>query len=176
MSRVLLRIPANAHNDLRSHLLTSDSESEQAGFIFARRAPVGEDEVFDFLEWFPVPPDGFLVQSDLHFELTDLTRAGVIKRAHDLEASIVEFHTHSGPWPAQFSPSDLLGLGEFVPHVWWRLKGRPYLAVVMTETDYDGLAWIKDAKIAQRIDGIDVDGSILESTRLSSLGYKPYGD
>ena len=88
----------------------------------------GEDQIFEYIEWYAVPADGFSVCNEYHFELTDEVRAQVIKRAHDLGASIAEVHSHHGPWPAAFSPSDQLGFREFVPHVWWRLKGRPYLA------------------------------------------------
>jgi len=174
VGRVLLRIPENVYREIQSHLLPEDPRSEEAGFIFAKRMSLGEDEVFEYVEWYPVPPDGFLVQSNVHLELTDETRAAVIKRAHDLDASMVELHTHGGPWPARFSPSDLIGFQEFVPHVWWRLRGKPYIAVVVTPTDFDGLVWLMDADTPQHLDGIEVQGSILKPTRLSPLTYGTY--
>ena len=124
---------------------------------------------FEFVEWYPVPPDGFVERSWYHLELTDEVRAGVIKRAHDLGASIVEFHSHAGSRPAAFSPTDQRGLREFVPHVWWRLGKKPYFAVVVTHNDFDGLAWISDPKNPQHLDGIMVGDRLLKPTRLSSL-------
>ncbi len=174
MGRVLLRIPKNVYREIRSHLLRVGSAPEEAGFIFAHHKSVDHDDVFDFQEWYPVPADGFVVQSQAHFELTDDTRAAIIKRAHDLDASIVEFHSHGGPWPACFSPSDLLGLEEFVPHVWWRLRGTPYLAVVVTRKDFDGLVWLVAPESPQYLDGIEIQGSILKPTRRSPLRYSAY--
>ena len=37
--------------------------------------------------------------------------------------------------PAEFSASDRKGLESFVPHVWWRLRHRPYLALVFRGDD-----------------------------------------
>ena len=175
MERVFLHIPALVHQAILGHLLPADLESpEAAGFMFVRHVPRNDAEVFEHIEWYQVPPDSFLIRTGYHFELTDETRAKIIKRAHDLEASLVEFHSHTGPWPAAFSPSDQLGFQEFVPHIWWRLKGKPYLAIVITRTDFDALAWIADSKTPQHLDGIVVEGSVLTPTQLSSLRYDSY--
>ena len=170
MGQVLLSLPADVYADVRAHLLPSDPSQESACFVFVAPAPSNDDvQVFVYVEWYPVPPDGFVKRSRHHLELTDETLARVIKRAHDLEASIVEFHSHPGPYPAAFSNSDQRGFQEFVPHAWWRLRKRPYFAVVVTETDFDGLAWIVDPKKPQHVDGIVVGGEMLEPSKLSSL-------
>ncbi len=175
MGRVLLRMPEDIYSKVQAHLLPYDSHSEEAGFLFVKHLPQDDDQVFEFLEWYPVPPEGFVGRSYVHLELTDEARAAVIKRAHDLDASIAEFHAHTGSWPASFSPSDFLGFQEFVPHVWWRLRGKPYLAVVVTRTGFDALAWLLDPHTPQYLDGIEVAGSILEPTKLSPLSYNVYG-
>jgi hypothetical protein len=68
----------------------------------------------------------------------------MIKRAHDLNASVIELHSHPFSKHAEFSPSDLSGFSEFIPHVWWRLKGRPYAAIVLAPTGFDSLAWLEN--------------------------------
>ena len=83
-----------------------------------------------------------------YFELTDEARIGLIKRAHVLQASLAEFHSHLSPWPAAFSLSDRMGLKETVPHMRWRLKRRPYLAVVVAPSGFDALVWSRDPKIS----------------------------
>ena len=165
-------MPNDIYREVQAHLLPSDSHSEEVGFLFVKHLSQDDGQVFEFLEWQPIPPEGFVGRSYAHLELTDEARAAVIKRAHDLDASIAEFHAHTGPWPAAFSASDLLGFREFVPHVWWRLRGKPYVAVVVTRKDFDALAWLTDPHTPQRLDGIEVDGSQLKPTGLSPLTYE----
>jgi hypothetical protein len=173
MQQILLALRKEIHAAIWAHLLPKRRRfSEQVAFVYAHREIQEKADIFRCVEWFPVPPSGFLERSGFHLELTDDTRASVIKRAHDLGASIAEFHSHVGSRPAQFSPSDLLGLEEFVPHVLWRLKGRPYLAVVVSLSGFDALVWITDPKVAHRLDGILVSETVLEPTRLSLLCSK----
>lgn len=177
MSKAVVHLPAEIHDSLQRHLLADKDGPEEAAFVFARVSEDHQtaDRTFQFVDWFPVPPEGFTFHSDYHIELSDETRAGVIKRAHDLGASIVEFHAHRGPWPAGFSGSDWAGLEEFVPHVWWRLKGRPYGAIVVTATGFDGLVWLDSPTTPTRLDALVVGGRQLQPTGLSPLsrdGYK----
>ena len=171
-SGAILVLPRTVHDELQRHLLRNPNANEEAAFVFAKHSTAGNR--FTFIEWFPVPPEGFVVQLPYHFELTDETRARVIKRAHDLGSSIIEFHSHTGPWPAQFSPSDWSGFEEVVPHMWWRLKGRPYAAVVVAKTGFDAFAWLADPNTPTRLSGISVDGELLEPSRLSSLERNGY--
>lgn len=169
MRQIYLNLPAPIHEAMWRHLLPRRQRLEAAAFLYARQGSNGQEAVLECLEWFPVPPAGFSYRSEFHFELSDEVRASVIKRAHDLGASLVEFHSHTGPWPAKFSPTDLMGFAEFVPHVWWRLKGRPYLAVVVARRGFDGFAWIADPQKPERLTGIVVDGKFLAPTGLSPL-------
>jgi hypothetical protein len=175
MTSVLLHLPRDVHEALWRHLLPSRAGAEEAAFVFARLTEATVSRTFEYVEWFPVPPDGFASHSRFHLELSDATRAAVIKRAHDLGASLIEFHSHDGPWPAGFSASDWAGFEEFVPHVWWRLRGRPYAAVVVASTGFDALVWLHAPDAPTRLDAIIVDGKHLEPTRRSPLqrdGYK----
>ena len=170
MGQVTLHVPSRVYEEIDAHLLDKNAGSEAAGFMFVMPSNQdGENDVYEHVEWCPVPPDGFVANSWYHLEITDEFRAGVIKRAHDLGASIVEFHSHLGPQPARFSPFDRRGLREFVPHVQWRLRGRPYFAVVFAHTGFDGLAWINYPGEPQHLDGIVVGDRVFEPTRLSSL-------
>jgi len=174
MSQSLLKIPKTVQTDIWAHLLPKRLRFEEAAFMFVRREPEDNAEYFSYLEWTPVPPKGFLSRSGFHFELTDEMRASVIKQAHDLGASLVEFHSHKGRRSTEFSLSDLQGFREFVPHIWWRLKGRPYIAVVVSRSGFDGLVWMTDPSDPQRLDGIIVEKSTLKPTKLTSLRYGYY--
>lgn len=169
MADAHLYLPKNLAAAVWAHLLEEEPDAESAGFLFAAHRSEGDTHAFDALGWYPVPPEGFLYRNSYHFELSDQVRARVIKQAHDRGASVVEFHCHRGPSPARFSPSDQVGLLEFVPHIWWRLGQRPYLAVVVTRNDFDGLVWVSDPKTPQYLAGIVVDGTTLKPTRLSAL-------
>ena len=174
MGQILLKMSKTVRTDIWAHLLPKRFLVEEAAFMFVRHDIKNEDEIFKYLEWFPVPPNGFLSRSGYHFELTDEVRAKAIKQAHDLNASLVELHSHKGRQPAQFSPSDLLGFREFVPHVLWRLKMRPYLAVVVSRSGFDGLVWMVNPDDPKGLDGILVEKTVLKPTKLSNLRYGYY--
>ena len=167
MGRILLDLPGEVHSGLLAHLLLPTAQSEQAAFVFARAVSQGGDTFFRFVEWVPIEPHGFVHNSAYYLELTDETRGRLIKRAHDLDASLVEFHSHLAEWPASFSESDRAGLDEFVPHVRWRLKGKPYMAVVVAPTSFDALAWVSASKNPEEVHGILVGGTLHRPTGLT---------
>lgn len=167
MARILLDLPHDGHEAILTHLLPEEPDAEQAAFVFAREQTERGDRVFRFVEWLPVSAEALEANSPFYLELTDDTRGKVIKRAHDLGASIVEFHSHLGPWPASFSESDRAGFEDFVPHVWWRLAGRPYIAVVVTSSGFDALVWITGPKSPEALTAIHCGGKLLWPTGLT---------
>lgn len=173
---IYLELSKKTYKAIWCHLVNPDSDSEEVAFVFVKPAEAKSRLIFKYIEWLPVPPEGFVTRSGFHLELKDEIRAKVIKRAHDLGASLAEFHFHCGPWPARFSPSDLWGFQEFVPHVWWRLKGKPYLAVVVSSSGFDALVWLKDSKTPQRLDGLLVGDEILVPTALTPLSWEDYNE
>jgi hypothetical protein len=174
MKKILLDIPQGVQKNIWAHLLPKRFVREQAAFAYTQRQVQNGTEIFQFIDWVPVPPEGFVTQTRFHIELRDEVRASAIKMAHDLGASLVEMHSHLGPWPAAFSISDLFGFKEFVPHVWWRLYGRPYLALVLCRSGFDGLAWLDNPNTPQRLDGIIVEDLLLKPTGLSRTECDPY--
>lgn len=162
-----LRLPEHVWRNLLAHLLPPASLFEEAAFVFASTRTEEGATIFDFLDCLRVPAEGFLERSPYFLELRDETRAAVIKQAHDLRASVVEFHSHPTQRHAQFSFSDLTGLHDFVPHVWWRLKGRPYAAIVVSPTGIDALTWLTDPKTCRGLQGIRTESQLIEPTGLS---------
>lgn len=159
MTPVALSTSRSMYNALRRHLRTR-GDVEQVAFVFGRPAPSAAGLLLEALELYVVPANGFVFRSEYHVELTDETRALVIKRAHDLGASLVEFHSHVFAGGAAFSPSDIAGLRELVPHVMWRLSGRPYMAFVLAPDGHDALAWMGPGAGPVQADGILVDGQL----------------
>jgi hypothetical protein len=130
--------------------------AEQAGFFLAEWRP--NDQVFSLREWRPVPPAGLACQSDFHLSLTDETCARVIKWSWDAGLSLVEAHSHRTLGPARFSLSDLWGFEDWVPHLWWRLRGRPYAALVTAADTFDAIAWVNGPKLVEQVDALEVHG------------------
>jgi hypothetical protein len=124
---------------LRAHLIPRKHVVEEAAFLFAEDPGNGSQWVCQ--EIWLLTGDDFAYQSASHIELSDSVRARIIKNAHDTRTAIVELHSHTGKCPAQFSYSDHLGFTDWVPHVRWRLKGKPYGALVVTRSGFDGLIW-----------------------------------
>ena len=155
---------------LWAHLLDSGRGTEEVAFLFAQYDGANGG-AFRVVEWYAVPPEGFAFCSAWHFELSDETRAYVIKRAHDLDASLIEAHSHDEPDPPAFSPSDLYGFTEFVPHVWWRLKRRPYSALVVSPGGLDGFVWRQRPDVPERLVAVEAEGRILRASHRSVLRW-----
>lgn len=128
---VYLDLPPGLKEKLWSHLL--QDRVEQVAFVFAEVVVDGEATVFAARDHYLAGPGDFDIHSQFHVELTDEARSRVIKRAWDTRTTPVELHSHPGDRQgAGFSPSDMHGFAEYVPHCRWRLRGRPYLAIVVS--------------------------------------------
>lgn len=142
---------------------------EQVGFFLARYAPDHRD--FELVEWRPQETSTLAHQSDFHLEVGDQALASAIKWAWDSGFSLVEVHSHGSKGPAGFSGSDICGFLEWVPHVWWRLGGRPYAALVVAGDTFDGIAWIEGPKEPQQITGVDIVGDGQHQATRESLAF-----
>lgn len=133
----IIAATAELYGLAREHL---GGRVEQVGFFQADF----DDERLAFVlrAWRPMPPEAFESQSAYHVTLRDEVRPQLIQWAWDAAACLVEIHSHRRDGPATFSPSDIWGLGEWVPHVRWRLRGRPYAAIVTAGESFDALAWL----------------------------------
>jgi proteasome lid subunit RPN8/RPN11 len=171
MTSISLKIDGVLYAGLLRHLMPLASDYEEAAFLFVRGVTHGEEMVFDPIDQFLVGPEGFVVRSPRFLELKDSVRAQLIMRAHQLGASIIEFHSHPRYAP-EFSWSDKRGLREFVPHVRWRLKGRPYGAVVVAPAGFDALFWIDKSEMPVALNRLNVDGRALFPTGRSLANWE----
>lgn len=169
---ISLGLPAAVYQAVRQHLLPAPSRLEQGGFLFARFNDDGANAAFTCMDWMPLNAEDYETQSQDYLELTDAARARVFKRAHDLDACLVELHSHPGPYPAAFSSSDMRGFEEFVPHVRWRLKGKPYAAVVVATSGFDALAWVDTTEAPVQLHAIESEAEIFRATGLTLKWYQ----
>jgi hypothetical protein len=139
-----LRLPPKLYSSIWSHLLQDDREQVAFGF-----AEVKSQRVLAIDDAYLVQPDEFLSHFGYHVALTDEVQGKVIKRAWDSKRALVEFHSHlDGRFEAQFSDSDIGGFADWVPHVRWRLKGSPYVAIVVSPGSFDALSWSESVPTA----------------------------
>ena len=164
---VRLNMSLVMHNEIWAHLLPNPASTEEAGFGFAQYSSERNGHLFILQDWIPLRDDDFVFKESDYLHLKDEVRARVIKHAHDTDTCLVEFHSHPFPYPAKFSFADKHGLDQFVPHVWWRLKHRPYLSIVVAPEDFDGIAWVEDSAIPISLDSIENDKGVIKSTGLS---------
>ena len=132
MMRIIIPTPVDQR--LERHLL---QVGERLAFLAAQL----DGEAMSAVGLLPIGED-LLDAADLsHLALTDECRAMVIRWAHERSAALVEVHSHPSWWPASMSIIDIDGLAEWVPHVRWRLPGRPYAAIVVAGATLDALVW-----------------------------------
>ena len=161
-----LHIPPTTYEQIRGHLL-SDA-SEQVAFAFGDVTSTDEGVTIRASDVYLVQPHEFQFQSGYHISLTDDCLAKVIKMAWDKQAALVDFHSHL--WdgrPAEFSPSDMYGFREWVPHIWWRLKGKPVLAIVVSPSSFDALVWRVSPSEPEPLEGLHAGGQVVAPTGLT---------
>ncbi len=160
------------YDKVRGHLR---GRVEQVGFFLAEFDAA--TRTFVLRDWRAIPPEGFEYQSTYHVTLTDEMKTEVIRWAWDAGACLVEAHSHADVGRAKLSPSDLWGFRDWVPHLFWRLRGRPYAALVTTGDTFDALAWVEAADQPEQVERIALnDGSFLVATArtLAALGNDEY--
>jgi hypothetical protein len=132
------------------------SRAEQVGFFLADWD--GGHHAFRVRAWRAVGSEGIALQTDAHVSLDEHAQTEIIKWAWDNNGSLIELHSHGRRGQARFSPSDLWGFTDWVPHLWWRLRGRPYGAIVVAGSWMDALAWISGPHEFEQIRSIEVEG------------------
>ncbi len=172
MVKSSLFIPRKIYKDIYSYLFPKRVCSESVAFIFATISKTGDSVNFLFKSWYPVESHEYQYRGKEYVELKDEMRQKIIKKAFDIDATIVELHSHICSKWACFSPTDLQGFKEYVPHVWWRLNKKPYVAVVFSKSDFDAFVWIDNPQQYHQMTEIDVDGQHLYPTGLTSINLQ----
>jgi hypothetical protein len=154
------------YKKIKRHL--SKGRTEQVAFLFLSGIGDAESDMFEVVDCYLVPEAELVAESPYHAEVSEEAQAKVVKMAWDRHLILGEAHSHRGSqFPTEFSPSDLHGFEDFVPHVWWRLKKGPYFALVFGEKDFDALAWIATPHDAVGIEGLAVKGKVLAPTGIT---------
>lgn len=170
MKSIYLWIKESDFQDLMNHLLPSrgnEYQKEEAAFMLAKPEKIGGKEYYNVFRIIKIKSSGFRYQSSFYLELEDHFREELIIEAHRSNASIVEIHSHPGPYSAAFSQTDLAGLEEFVPHVRWRLGGKPYFALVAADSSFDALVWSLEGPGVEKLDALVSDEAVRAPTNIT---------
>jgi hypothetical protein len=157
---IILILSEHIYNKLHQHLLPKRSRLEECAFLFVETKLYESRVEFIYKDSYYVSDSDYVFHSGYHLELKDSIRAMLIKKAHDLNCCIVETHSHIKQEVAEFSYSDWMGFYDFVPHVQWRLKGKPYISLVFTTRNFDALVWFKDHQRPTTLKGIQVGNKL----------------
>lgn len=170
--KVCLDMPTGTRDKIWTHLSPNPASTEEAGFGLARFVSNDSECQFSLFQWMALTDSDFLYKDSDYLHMTDEARVRIIKAAHSNDACLVEFHSHPFPCDAEFSFADRNGFKEFVPQIWWRLKQKPYLAVVVGPENFDGLAWLQDPESPIALNEIN-DGEVAEkATGLSIISWR----
>jgi hypothetical protein len=142
-------------------------EVEHFAFMFARINSQGKYRV---IEVKLLESDDYSYQGRAGLQLVDEIRPEVIQHAIATDTMVIEAHSHYGlPWPACFSDLDMTGLAEIAPHMLWRLKGRPYAAIVVANGSFDAIVWL-DRNGPSRVEHVHVADKVIQPTNLTIEG------
>ncbi len=177
MQSFTLEMSEDCCDTIWKHLLPETATVENAGFGFVR--PIKKQSItnFNLVDWIPLQKKDFDCQENDYLLLSDQARAKIIKHAHDTHTCLVEFHSHPFPYPAMFSLADINGLSQFVPHVWWRLKNKSFLAIVVAPSGFDALVWYDNPTMPTSLTKIKTEIKTICPTNLTinSSKVKCYG-
>lgn len=164
---MVLRYSASQWEEIQEHLVPELLSTEQAAFAFMESVESGDELVLNCIEVRLLVGKELSHQSAYNIEVAESVQAEVIKRAHDLSSSLMELHSHVFDPGPSFSYSDWLGFEEFVPHVWFRLKQKPYAALVMSPAGIDALGWESDPRRPVEVSAVLMDDQVLAPSGLS---------
>jgi hypothetical protein len=151
-------LPEHLHQTLMRHLFQNDLE--QAAFLFASHAVDGGTLKMTAVDVHLVPADAWDYQSEMHLQMSDEERGKILKMARDKGLALVDCHSHphagDDVW---FSGSDVSGITEFAAYVNWKLRNKPFAAIVWAEDSLDAVAWHGAFDSVQSVESVNIESS-----------------
>lgn len=159
--------------DINSRLLTYlEVPVERMAFLIA--SPDEASQVWTVVdELLLVDGVDYAYQGIHGMELADDVRPRVLTWANRPHVALVEVHSHGQfSFPTSFSATDLDGLNEVVPQMLWRLRGRPYAALVLGRDDLDALSWCQPGQAASVPVSVTLGDRTLTPTGIALNGLR----
>lgn len=144
-----------------------DVPTERMAFLLAAAAEDGRRwTVAD--EMYLADGADYAYQSPHGTALADSVRPHVLGWASASGNALVEVHSHGAlSRRTTFSPTDLEGLAEVVPQMLWRLRVRPYTALVLGDGDIDALTWERKGELPTPPSVVVLGGRTLAPTAIA---------
>lgn len=158
------------HLELCSHLLMKPGELEQAAFLFATAA----GDHFTVEDVWALSGDHFEKQTCDHLELHPHVWSEIVARAKRERRVIIEVHSHPQAKRAAFSRTDVQGMRETAHQIGWRLH-EPYVALVLSQEEMDGLVWWPDSEAPEALVNVVVEQSNYPMSRRTLNNWSYYG-
>lgn len=120
-----------------------------------------------------IPEKAWDFQGQTYLELSEEEKVKIMIMARNRSLSLIECHSHrSRHGLADFSPSDIKGLEEFIGYVRWKLPGKKYGALVWAENSVKGVIWDGRRPSPLQIDEVMIarkNGKLREITQIQPL-------
>ncbi len=115
-----------------------------------------------------IPEKAWDFQGQAYLELSEEEKVKIMIMARKRNLSLIECHSHRSPhWVADFSPSDVKGLEEFITYIRWKLPGKKYGALVWAENSLKGVVWDVKTPLPLPIDEVKIVG---KNGKLKAIG------
>jgi len=153
----VIELSASLRARLQRHLF--QNRLEQGAFLFSRVEETASALTLRVEDVYLIPPEGWAVQHALYLEMTDAERAKIMQLARAGGYAVIDCHSHPGSAEAvKFSSSDHHGITEFAAYVQWKLNGKPYAAMVCSESSLDAVVWHRDFREAHDVHEVRITG------------------
>lgn len=120
-----------------------------------------------------IPQKAWDFQGQAYLELSEEEKVKIMIMARKRDFSLIECHSHRSPHGvADFSPSDVKGLEEFITYIRWKLPGKKYGALVWAENSVKGVIWDGKRLSPLPIDEVKIVGKN-GKFRAISTGIRP---
>jgi hypothetical protein len=151
-------IPSGIAEALRRHFF--QNELEQGAFLFAEAKREDGELNLVAADYYLVPASGWEAQVEFYLQMKDSERAKIMKLAREKNLCAIDCHSHpracDDVW---FSPSDVAGITEFAQYAKWKLRGKPFAAMVWGEQSVDAVLWQVEFSHAERVAQVKIIGN-----------------